>query len=235
MSPDYASRVASFLPNQGDLGRFQSRSPAKRLLKAFDRLRIWFSLLYVPGGGDEVASLLASAHSKVIEIWILMPLGLIHSSYSALRTVVDICTSYSFYRSHPIEWRAVCDGRAPWEGRQRIVDWHVKHSRHFSEINDQFGLMQALTEDYRKLSNYVHAIPVAGLPNLKGIDRTELSDEDLVRFVELAESVDCNLSLLFLGVSYSKIPSLSEKDYRTVMRGVARSKLAAAGITLPRR
>ncbi len=234
MSPGYASRVASFLPDQGDLDRFESRPPAKRLLKSFDRLRVWFHLLYVPEGGDEVASLLASAHSKVIEIWILMPLGLIHSSYAALRTIVDICTSYSFYSSHPIEWRAVCDGRAQWEGRQRIVDWHVKHTRHFSEINSQFGLVEALACDYRKLSNYVHAIPVAGLPTLKSIDRTELSNADLVRFVEVAESVDYNLSLLFLGIAHSRVSSLSRKDYKTVIKGLDRSKLAKAGIALSR-
>ncbi len=234
LTSDYASRVGSFLPTQSDLDDYVLRPPANRLLKAFDRSVTWFRHLHGLYGAEEVSVLLASAHSKVIEIWILMPLGLLHSSYTALRTIVDISTSYTFYRSHPVEWRAVCEGHASWEGRARIIDWHVSYTRSFREVNRLFGLSDALTKDYQKLSSYVHAIPVTGLPTLKGIDRPSVTDKDLNAFGEMAEGVDCNLSLLFLSVMYRDISSLSPEDFRTIMRGISRQKLAEAGIILPR-
>ena len=234
MNSQYVSRILSFLPASSDLEDFELKPSANRLLKAFDRIIVWFHHLHGLHSDDEVSILLASAHSKIIEIWILTPLGLLHSSYTALRTVVDICTSYTFYRSHPLEWSAVCESRALWEGRGRIIDWHLKYTRSFSEINKSFGLAESLTGDYQKLSDYVHAIPVTGLPTLKGIERTLVSDKDLDAFVEMAESVDSNLNLLFLSIAHREIISLSTEDYRTIMRGISRSKLAKAGIILPR-
>ena len=138
---DYASRLGRFLPTQADLDEYVLRPPANRLLKSFDRLVIWFHHLHGLRSNDEVSVLLASAHSKVIEIWILTPLGLLHSSYTALRTIVDICTSYTFYRSHPVEWRAVCEGRASWESRGRAIEWHLNYTRSFREMNRLFGLV----------------------------------------------------------------------------------------------
>ena len=211
MNSSYASRVGSFLPARSDLKDFELRPSAGRLLMAFDRLIVWFHLLHGLDDDDEVSVLLTSAHSKIIEIWILMPLGLLHSSYTALRTVVDICTSYTFYRSHPIEWRAVCESRALWEGRGRIIEWHAKYARSFKEVNRSFGLAEAINSDYQKLSDYVHAIPVTGLPTLKGIERTCVADKDLDAFVGMAERVDCNLSLLFLSIAHRHVTSLSQK------------------------
>lgn len=234
MRSGYATRLGTFLPTQDDLDEFEIRPSAGRLLGAFDRLVIWFNLLYRLHRDDDVSVLLASAHSKVIEIWILVPLGLLHSSYTALRTLVDICTSYTFYRSHPIEWRAVCNSRASWEGRGRIVEWHVNFSPTFKEVNKSFGLIDALTKDYRRLSDYVHAIPVTGLPTLKGIERTNVTEDNLEAFIEAAESVDANLNLLLLSVAYSEATSLSQDEYRTITKGINRSKLAKAGIVLPR-
>ena len=234
MNSQYASRILSFLPASSDLEDFEHKPSAARLLKAFDRIILWFHLLHGLHSEDEVSILLASAHSKIIEIWILMPLGLLHSSYTALRTVVDICTSYTFYRSHSVEWRAVCESRADWDGRGNIIEWHVNYTRSFKEVNRALGLAQALTRDYQKLSAYVHAIPVTGLPTLKGIERTSVSDEDLDTFVEMAESVDWNLNLLFLSIAHRDISLLSPQEYRTIMNGIDRSKLADAGIVLPR-
>ena len=234
MNSEYSSRLASFLPASSDLEDFELKPSTKRLLKAFDRIVVWVHLLHGLYSDDEVSILLASAHSKIIEIWILTPLGLLHSSYTALRTVVDICTSYTFYRSHPVEWSAVCESRAAWEGRGRIIEWHSKYTRSFSEMNKSFGLVDSLTRDYQRLSDYVHAIPVTGLPTLKGIERTRVSDRDLDAFVEMAESVDSNLNLLFLSIAHRDMISLSPEDYRIIMRGISRSKLSDAGIILSR-
>ena len=234
MIANYASRLSDFLPTQQDLNDVAISPSTSRLLNAFPRLVMWFRLLNDLRRDDETSVLIASAHSKIIEIWILIPLGLLHSSYTALRTVVDICTSYTFYYSHPIEWSAVCEGRASWERRARIIDWHLNYTRSFREINSIFGLVEALSKDYHTLSSYVHGIPVTGLPTLRGIDRTCVSDSNLDTFIDVAETVDYNLSLLLLSTSHQDMASLSQKDFRTIMRDVSRVKLAKAGISLPR-
>ena len=234
MSTDYAARLSAFLPTQQDLDAFTASSLTDKLLNTFNRMTTWFRLLHGLRSNDETSVLIAAAHSKVIEIWILVPLGLLHSSYTALRTVVDICTSYTFYCSHQIEWLAVCEGRAGWESRANIIEWHVRYTPAFREINRAIGLADALNQDYQRLSSYVHGIPVTGLPTLKGIERTSISDPDLDKFLQTAEKVDYDLNLLFLSLFHQDVSSLSAKEFRAITRGIDRKKLAGAGIVLPR-
>ena len=163
-----------------------------------------------------------------------MPLGLLHSSYAALRTVVDICASYTFYSSHPVEWVAVCEDRASWESRAHIINWHISYTPNCREMNKVFGWAEQLAEDYQELSSYVHGVPVAGLPTLQGIDRTQISEQDLERFSEVAEKTDRDLNLFLLSVFHQDLTSVSTTDFRRITKGIDRSRLAKAGIVLPR-
>ena len=140
MSTDYGKRLGQFIPTRQEIRQFAAQSSTARILTAFDRLTTWFKLFQDVRGDEETAVLISAAHSKVIEIWILLPLGLLHSSYTALRTVVDICASYTFYSSHPVEWSAVCENRTGWESRAQIIDWHIRYTPRCREMNREFGL-----------------------------------------------------------------------------------------------
>ena len=200
MISDYLRRLQSFLPSPEDLAEYATNPSIEPLLTSFTRLTTWFYLLHRLKSNEETMVLISAAHSKIIEIWILTALGLLHSSYSSLRTAVDIAVSYTFYHSHPIEWSAVCQGLSDWESRASIVSWHVKYTPTCKEMNAQFGLVKALEDDYRELSSYVHGIPLAGLPTLKGIERAPISESELEKLVGMAQTVDKNLNFLFLSV-----------------------------------
>ena len=234
MIDGYVNRLKGFLPSEQDLSDHAGNPLSKELLNSFGRIITWLNLLYRLRMQDETSVLIAAAHSKIIEIWILVPLGLLHSSYSALRTAIDISTSYTFYSSHPIEWLAVSEERAGWESRSNIVNWHIRYTPTCREINKAFGLAEALDKDYQKLSSYVHGIPMTGLPTLKGIERNAITDTDMKKLTEIAQNVDSNLNLLFLGVFHKDLASASRKDLQTVTKGIDRHKLAAAGVILPR-
>lgn len=201
---------------------------------SFGRITTWFNLLYRLRMQEETSVLISAAHSKIIEIWILVPLGLLHSAYSALRTAVDISTSYTFYSSHPAEWLAVSEDRADWESRSNIVGWHIRFTPSCREINRGFRLSERLDEDYRQLSSFVHGIPLWGLPTLKGIERNAIQDAELKKLIGIAQDVDSNLNLLFLSVFHKDLSTASRRDLHMVTRGIDRRKLADAGIILPR-
>ncbi len=230
----YKSRLAGFLPDPEDIEEFSTSSSTQAVLEAFERTTTWLNLIYQLRRGEEPSVLLAAAHSKLIEIWILLPLGLIHSSYTSLRTFVDICTSYTFYCSHPNEWAAVSEDRANWESRSDVVKWHIRYTPQFKEVNNAFGLSKQLEDGYRELSSYVHGIPVDGLPKLRGIERANLSDEDMKQFVQVATATDNAINMLFLTVFHQDLALLSRDDYRTITRGINLNKLGSAGIVIPR-
>ena len=234
MSSEYASKLGGFLPKQQELETLTEKLQVNGLLNAFSKMTTWFRLLHDIRGQEETIALISAAHSKVVEIWILVPLGLIHSSYTSLRTFVDICTSYTFYCFHPVEWTAVCEDRANWESRANMMDWHVHFTPTFREFNRVFSIADSLNRDYQELSGYVHGIPVSGLPTLRGIERTHISDGELEKFTQLAQKTDADLNLLFLGVFHQELASLSTTDYRVITSGLDRRKLAFAGIALPR-
>ena len=230
----YETRLADFLPTPEDLNDFAAGSAVAEALGAFDRTITWLKLIYDLRRDEETSILLAAAHSKLIEIWILLPLGLAHSSYTALRTFVDVCTSYTFYCSNAAEWSAVCEDRANWESRADVVKWHIRFTPNFREVNKALGLSQKLENDYRELSSYVHGIPVGGLPKLRGIERVHLSDQDMNQFVRIAKATDYDINLLFLSVFHQDLALLSAEDYGTITSGIDLEKLGRAGIVIPR-
>ena len=234
MTNQYAARLSEFLPSEQDLLVFAESSTSEALLSSFSRMTTWFNLLSDTHGNDQTIVLISAAHAKIIEIWILAPLGLIHSAYTALRTFVDICTSYTFYCSHPVEWTAVCENRANWEGRANIIDWNVNFTPTCREINRGFQLADTLDRNYRQLSSYIHGIPISGLPTLRGINKPIIPPKDLDNLVRLANETDEIMNLLFLSVFHRELSSLSTTDYRTITRGLDRRKLGVAGIHLPR-
>ena len=234
MNTDYVQRLESFLPTAKELKEFSASASTFRILNALARMRAWFRLLVDLRGDQDTSVLLSAAHSKVIEIWILVPLGLLHSSYAALRTIADICTSYSFYVSHPVEWLAVCEGRVGWKGRASTIKWHIRHTPTCREMNDNFDWAKQLDDDYRMLSSYVHGVPVAGLPTLRGIERTIIPEPDMDKFNKMVERLDYDLSLFFTCVFHKDLATVSTKDLRTIMNGIDYNKLSASGIVLPK-
>lgn len=230
----YATRIKDFLPSEQDIKAFALSANGQQLLKSFDRTLIWLGLLHDLRGNESTSVLLAATNSKIIEIWALIPLGLIHSGYSCLRTAIDIAVSYTFYCTHHVEWNAVCDGRATWAGRASIVDWHISFSPFFKEFNRSFGLSTRLGEDYERLSSFVHGIPVEGLPVMVALERRALQDAEVRGFLAMADRVDFDISLLYLGLFHSHASSLGDKEFKAVLAGIDRKNLAKCGITLPR-
>ncbi|MCI0564495.1 MAG: hypothetical protein MN733_38990 [Nitrososphaera sp.] len=234
MNTSYGTKLKDFIPDQNEIEEFAESALSKRLISSFPRLLTWIGILNELKGNEQAGILLASAHSKIIEIWALVPLGLIHSAYTCLRTVVDICTGYSFYSSHNVEWNAVCDGRGDWEGRGNIIEWHTQFTPRFRDMNKEFGLVDQLNVDYKALSAFVHGVPLHGLPTMISLERKLLPDKDIKSLIEFMERVDVNLNLMFLTVFFDLTASLSTSNLRTITRGISRPKLARAGLALPR-
>ena len=113
MNTEYAVRLKNYLPTQGDLERLAEKESVARFLISSDRISTWVNFLYDLRSDQGASALIASVRSKIIEIRILVPLGLLHSSYCALRTIVDISTAYTFYYSHAIEWRSSVKASRP--------------------------------------------------------------------------------------------------------------------------
>lgn len=140
MSNDYSCRLKAFIPDESAIDAYSNSDAGSQLLDVFQKLPIWLEFLYGLQNNDESDVLLPSAHSKLLETWVLMPLGLVHSAYNSLRTSIDIITSYTFYFSHESEWRSLCDARSQWMTRASIMDWHIHHTPNFREFNRHFGL-----------------------------------------------------------------------------------------------
>lgn len=222
-----------FLPSQKSLEAFASSETGQQLIHSFDRSLIWLGLLRRTYNGQPGEVLLVSAHSKIIEFWVLVPLRLLHSASGSLRTLMDLVFSYSYYVFHPKEWSAICLGRNGWEGRAGVLDWHVQFTPCFQEYNKKFGTRLTLDNIHEDLSRFIHGIPVQGLPTMQSLDRRELDKTDVTPVIELATRVDSALNSFLVGVFPGLLSVLSQPEYKIVLAGMDKDKLADCGIALP--
>lgn len=228
---DYGEKLYKFLPTEKDITKFGKSDEAESLIKSFEKTLIWIKLLSIKKNVCcEV--LLPSLHSKIIEFWILVPMGLLHSAYSSLRTMIDISAAYSFYITHPMEWNALCRGKIDWEGRESIIKWHIHHTPTFKEYNESFGIQDKLLNHYRDLSMYIHAIPIKGLPMLRSLDKVEISERELKGIIESAQNVDKCINELYIPIFYKTLHILDATEKDVILLGLDKKKLITAGIII---
>jgi hypothetical protein len=146
---------------------------------------------------------------------------------------MDIMFSYTYYVCHEKEWNAVCLTRRGWEGRGGIIDWHIRFTPCFQEYNKKFGIQSTLDALHEELSCFTHGIPGKGLPMMLSLDRRELDKTDVTEAVALTSKVDDALNSFLLGVFHALLPVLSPEEYKHVLTGVDKKKLAACGIVVP--
>ena len=225
----------NFLPTPASMESFAKSKAGKQLIDNFQRSLIWVSLLQRTYKGQPGEVLLASAHSQIIEIWALVPLKLVHSASGSFRTLMDLLFSYSYYLSHPKEWSAVCLKGKNCEGRASIIDWHLRFTPFFEEYNKQFGTRATLDGLQEELSCLIHGIPGEGLPMMGSLDRQELDKTDVTEVIDLAARVDDAMNSFLVGVFHTLLPVLSEQEYKLVLAGIDKGKLAACGIVVPSR
>lgn len=234
MNQDYADALAMFCPSASSLKHFARSASGKRLLKTFDRTLIWCGLLGTSFIYKPQTVLISAVHSKVIEIWILIPFGLYHSAYSCLRSIVDSTTAFGYYISHPVEWEAVVNRGAPWESRAGVMEFHARFTRGFSEFNSGFGVVHQLVLLYRELSQHVHGIPPEGLPSLTSIGETAPSQDQTDKFIDACKRTVDLLNLFNIAVFSEHLTTLGAGEYRKIQLGIPTSRLAEAGILLPK-
>lgn len=146
---------------------------------------------------------------------------------------MDLVFSHSYYVCHPKEWDAICSGRGSWEGRAGILEWHIQFTSNFQEFNKNFGILAKLDKLNKDLSYFVHGIPAIGLPMTLSLDRAELDKVNVAPVIELAERADNGLNSFLIGVFHGLLPTLSATEYKLVLSGMSKGKLAGCGITLP--
>jgi len=231
--PQYKNELIKFIPSQNSLEVFATSEPGQQLIHSLDRTLIWLSLFQKTYKGQPGVILLASAHSKIIELWVLVPLRLLHSASGSLRTILDMIFSYSFYVYHSKEWNAILSGRSGWEGRMNVFNWHLRFTPCFQEYSEKFGIGPMMDDLYRDLSGFIHGIPTQGLPTMQSLDRNELDKIDITPVIQLAQRVDNCLNLFLVGAFHSLLPILSPSDYKIVLAQIDKSKLANCGIIIP--
>ena len=232
-SMTYKEEIVKLLPTQNSLENFADSTLGNRLVHSFDRTLIWLQLLKNTYPNNSTNILLVSIHSKLIEFWALVPLRLTHAASGSLRTITDLIFSYSYYINHPKDWEAFFTGRNDWEGRAGILEWHIKVTQHFLEYNKQFGVLLSLDTLNRDLSYFVHGIPSSGLPMIYSLNREDLDKTDIAPVIVLAERVDTIINSFLIGVFFTFLPILSSTEYKFILSGIDKKKLAASGIYLP--
>lgn len=233
MTTAYQARLRAFEDGAKHASRFGARPSASRLLRSFRRALIWKRTLAEIHAAAPQSVLLHAGHAKIVEFWMLVPIGLDHAAYACLRTMYDSFQAFGYYLHHPAEWESVCRGNSDWMMRSELVNYYRDYAPHFRTFDQQFGYRALSAENYWKLSSFVHSIPVTGLPSPHPLDGKPVSPGKLDALVAMAEAVDEDLNLLFIALFHRHMVAMGSSDYRTVAQGVSRPKFTEAGIHLP--
>lgn len=230
MSKVIAETLNRLLPQAADLTAALSQADVQDLTAAFDRTRLWCRYLVDHYADEDASAVLHALYSSMTEVCILAPLGLYNAAYAALRRILDLAISFSYYVSHPVELHTVVSTGNSWVGRSGALEWHMEFTPNFRAAADALNVMAAWKEEYSKLSLFVHSIPGPSWKSLRDMKPWTFSAAKYNAVVEEAIVVDGLINKLWLAVFTRDMAGMNAADAKKVTANLDKAKLRAAGL-----
>lgn len=229
---DYISAVKTLSENIGDLERFASSSRGKELEVAFLKTICWCQGLSQVYKSNPAKIHLAGAWSEIVNILALVPLCFYRPSIISLRVVLDEILAWSFYESHPVEFRTSLKDTSYFVRKSEVHDFHKTHSWQEDIALEKLGIWSNMNGLYSELSRYIHAQTIETMSLAESFADIVVDDEKVAVVISLARKTDETIAK-FLGSLYQDAFTQFQPELQAeIITGWDKNVIGGLGLTL---
>ena len=129
------------------------------------RLAVWAKQLENADSKNPALCFVRGMQASAMLVPVLTALALYPAAAAAIRSMLENALYYTYFRSHHSELATLVRDNTYYVDRSYVTDYHKKHTRNFSELQDASGLLSRLSSTYSELSSVVHGqVPGAWSP-----------------------------------------------------------------------
>jgi hypothetical protein len=202
--------VSETLKAKGDDRLQRGQSACVPLLK-------WLSYLRTSEATGCCDEMLGSMQGCLVETVGSIAMGLVRPAIFSMRSQIDLCVAWLFYKDHPIEWNAVVSSGDGFLLKRDVFE-------HFSTYKSQFDTRMNLLEKhrcrkipdpYRLLSAHIHGQSTLVIPKFKSLEDMVYPEgscnDALLLQKEVAEYIS-DILLSYFGDKWASLPEEIIKD-----------------------
>lgn len=222
----YSDALDLYLTNINDFKAFAISKSGSELENAFLKTICWCKGLCELYPRNPARLHLVSAWGEVINILALVPLCFYRQSYNSMRLLIEEILAWSFFESHPIEFKTSIKSSDYWVGREEIFKFHKQHTWQNYRNIEKMGIWANINRLYSQLSRYMHAQTFTGDAMVNSFESFKYDAQKVKDLIKLAAELDNSLSK-YLGSMYQDAFSQFPPDYqKTIISGWSKNIIA---------
>lgn len=163
---------------------------------------------------------LSSQHAAL-----LISLALYKPAAASMRSALENCLYYTYFRNHPIELQTQALPNKYYITKKDVLEFHKIHTIRFNEMQQTLGLLSELEETYSYLSQIVHGqIPgIWGkISSIREIDFNEDINKQAIATLEKTKNIIVNF--LICTISTENWNSFSKDSKKMFLKGIPGDK-----------
>lgn len=215
----YLEAVRILSKNIANSEAFASSKEGSQLESGFMKTICWCQGLSKVYKTNPARIHLAGAWSEVVNILALVPLCFYRQSIISMRTILDEVLAWSYYESHPVEFRTSIRDPGYWVGKDYIYEFHRTHSWGKNVQVEGLGLWSNINGLYKELSRFIHAQTHAHMSLVESFDGFVKDIKKIREVIKIAQQTDEAVAKLLGSLYQDDFMQFSPQLQRAIVKG----------------
>ena len=196
LKKSYSEAVESLFRKKTELQKFTQSEQAVKLASSFDKTLCWCVGLSQVFKENPARIHLDGVRSEVVNILALLPFYFYRQSLICLRIILDEVLAFSYFESHPKEFKTLLRDPNFYVSKKNICEFHKVHS--WDNINSkQIDVGSQIELQYRELSRVIHAQTPEYISLTTSFQSFKYSKDKMNSVFQMAKKNDEAVSIFF--------------------------------------
>jgi hypothetical protein len=199
LKKSYSEAVESLFRKKTELKKFAQSKLSVKLASSFDKTLCWCVGLSGVFKETQARIHLSGIRSEVVNVLALVPFYFYRQSLICLRIILDEVLAFSYFESHPKEFKTLLRDPDFYVSKKNIYEFHKIHS--WDNINsEQLSAWSRIESQYRELSRIIHAQTPEYISLTTSFQSFKYSEDKMDSVLQMAKKNDEAVSIFFASI-----------------------------------
>lgn len=225
----YSAVIDYLYKDKSELHTFAASKEADLLVSSFDKTLCWCNGLNQVFKLNSARIHLLGAASEIVNILALVPFHFYRQGIISLRIILDEVLAFSYFESHPKEFKTlICDADF-YISKTYIHDFHRKHS--WSRIdNVKLDVWNGIESQYKELSRIIHAQTPEQISLATSFQSFSHSKAQMNLLIDSARKNDEAVAIFLASIYQNEFNEFTHEFKKAIIKGWKREFIKEIGL-----
>ena len=225
----YSEAIELLFREKAELQKFAQSKQEVKLPSSFHKTLCWCAGLSEVFKENPARIHLAGVRSEVVNILALLPFYFYRQSLICLRIILDEVLAFSYFESHPKEFKTLLSDSDFYISKKNIYEFHKVHS--WGNINlEQLHVWGGIESQYKELSRIIHAQTPNHISITTSFHSFKYEKKELDSVIQMVEKNDEAISVFFASIYHEEFNEFTDDFKKTIIKSWDRQFIKNIGL-----